>query len=203
MADNIPSATRAVVKTLMSTIKGRMPSIVKAYDDFPAANQKLEFPSFSIFTKSPRFNAFAASVVGVLEKITDEEDPNFGKSPVNYFIGEYEFKLQLDFWCESKFQRHDIFEEFVQAMNALAPTAGISIQLTDYYGEWIHAVFSNPTFDNDTEVSSQRAEWRLKADVTVNMRCIKQKMENLMEKIEQTVEPTESGPVENPSDEEP
>lgn len=198
MANN-PSATKSLVKSLVKTIKDRMESLQGVYDDFPASNQKLKYPSCSVFTQSPRYNSFAPYIVKVFPKITDEEDPDFGKAPVLYCIGRYEFTLQLDFWCESKPQRHEIHEEFVQAFSDLNPTAGINLKIEEYYGEWIHADFGETSFDNDSEISSQRGEWRFKVEVTTNMRCIKRKMENLMETIEHTVETTEGGNIEGGS----
>lgn len=188
---NRPSASRSLVKGLMALIKGRMTSIEQAFDDFPANNQKLKYPSFSIFTQSPTFTPMIPYIVRVGEKVADEEDPDFGKAPVLYCIGGYEFNLQLDFWCESKHQRHDIMEEFVLEFNDVDPTSGVNLKLEEYHGEWIHAFFRDVQFNSDSEISSQRNEWRFKVSVIVSMRALKEKMENLMETIESTVETTE------------
>lgn len=192
---NKPSATRSVVKGLMELIKSRMPSIVAAYDDFPANNQNLKYPSFSIFTQQPKYTPSFPYDIKILPKITDPSSPDFGKAPVLYCTGRYEFSLQLDFWCESKFQRHDIMEEFVQAFTDIAPTAGVNLKLTEYYDEWIHSDFGEISFSDDSEISAKRTEWRFKVEITTNVKCIKEKMENLIETIEQTVETTEGGSI--------
>ena len=189
MAVSNPPATRALIKRLISEIRDRMPSILEAYDDFPSANQKLKFPSFSLFTRDPIFVPRVPYVVGKGDKIEDGDDA--GKFPVKYVIGQYEFNLQLDFWCESKFQRHDILEEFIQAFNSVDPTAGITFSLRDYHDECAHAFVVGTSFMNDSEESSQRGEWRVKVNIRADLRAIKEKLENLMETIEYTTETTE------------
>lgn len=192
MGNKPPSAIAEVTTALKNKIKDRMPSIEQAYEDFPAANQELKFPSFSIFTQTPKFQSFDPYIFKVLPKLVSP-DPNAGKSPVLYAIGRYEFKFQLDFWCESKFQRHQILEEFVQAFTDLNPTVGVNLKLEKYYDVFIHADFGEIAYDNDSEISSQRDEWRFTVDITTNMVCIKEKLESLMEIIENNLETTEGG----------
>jgi len=188
---NNPSATKILVKNLMALIKERMPVIQQAYDDFPAANQQLVFPCFSIFTQDPVFTPGQPYVIAKGAKITTGRDA--GKYPVNYVIGQWNFSLQVDFWCESKAQRHQIHEDFVQAFNDISPSAGVTVDMVDYYGECCHATFGKSSFSEDSEISSQRNEWRFKIDLSTTVRCIKQKMEFLMETIEYTTEATEGG----------
>lgn len=198
MADN-PSSTRAIVKAIKDLILDRMESIEECFDDFPNANQKLKFPSASVFTQSPKFTPRQVYLVRDLGEITANEDPNKGKHKILYCIGSEDFKFNIDFWCESKFQRHDIYEEFKSAFSELEPNAGINVKLTEYYDEYIHLSFSDLSFEKDSEISAQRGEWRLTVDVTTNVRAMKVKLENMIEEIEQTVETSEGEGFEDDS----
>lgn len=182
--NKFPSATRVVIKALQALMKERMPFLQNVYDDFPAHNDKLAYPSASIFTKPIKHNKTEPYLIKVGKLIEDPEDPNFNKAPAQYCIGSYDFNFQIDFWCESKFQRHDIVEAFVRAMNDVSPTSGVNIKLTDYYDQWIHFEFDDPSYANDNEQSSQRGEWRVMVQVLGNVRCITEKLESLMQNIE-------------------
>lgn len=199
MADK-KSSIRSVVKSILALLKTNMPSIVEGYDDFPTPTQKLKYPSFSVFTQTPEFIPSALPyVVKNLGKITTPGDPNLGKSKILYCTGHEEFVFQVDFWCSTKPERHYIYEEFKNAINAIAPAAGTNIKLTDYYDEFIHVFFGKISFADDSEIGSQRGEWRLKVDVTVNIRALQEKLENVIETVETTVETTASDEFEDAS----
>lgn len=175
--------TKSVVKALTDSLKAKMPSIVKAYEDFPNQSQPLEFPSFSVFTQQPKFNAISPYV---LRKIAIPENTE-GKFEIIKCVGNYDFDIQLDIWCESKYQRAQIYEQYFAAFHSVYPTMGLNAKMNGYFDEYISFVQTNLKFIDDGEMSSQRNEWRIKIDILGSCRAIVRTMEHLMETIENNV----------------
>lgn len=176
------TSTEAVVDGIGDALKARMPSIEKWYSDFPAPNQKLKFPCFSIFTQAPSHTPH-------IPRIFHQEKIGEGpESKVFYSVGRLEFNLQIDFWCENKVQRGKLIDEFIEAMTLMNPTAGLTLKLTDYYDQLIHADFSDVNFQRDSEESSQRGEFRFLVSVVVDLEAIIEKTENLIQTIETDLE---------------
>ena len=182
------SFTRSLTKTLMKHFKDNMPSIEKAYDEFPNQQQKLVMPSFSVTIQTPKLEPRTPSTISIGTKITEGENAN--KALIRRVIGVYDFSLQLDFWCESKVQRHDIYEEFINALNNNQSTAGMILTLEDYYGEKMTIDAVDPSFVDDNEESAQRGEWRFKVNVFGNSRCIQEKLEYIISKVEVDLQTT-------------
>lgn len=167
------SSIEAVVYGLGEALSSRMPSIEKWYDDFPTPDQKLKFPCFSIFTQSPRHTAHPPHIVAQNEE---------GK--VYYSTGKLAFSMQLDFWCENKYQRGQIMDEFIAAMTMVTPTAGLTIKLEDYYNQLVHIIFGDINFQRDSEEGVQRGEYRFLVAVNVDLDVILEKTENYIKTIE-------------------
>lgn len=182
------SFTRTLSKGLIGYLKSKMPSIVEAYDEFPNPSQKLKFPSFSLFLQKPNFTPETPYTVYVGDVILT--GPDINKAIVRRCVGKYDLTIQLDFWCESKFQRHDIYEEFIQAITQANPSSGLSFKLEDYFNEWTHIDVNNVSFSEDSEISSQRNEWRFIVTISGNARCIRESLEYVMVNVESNVNTT-------------
>ena len=92
-------------------------------------------------------------------------------APVTKVNGMYDFRIQIDLWCDSKPQRHKMHEEFVDALNKDLNVTGLRLKLTDYFDEWVQ--FDLSSFDfMDNEDGSERDEWRIKYDLLANCRSI-------------------------------
>lgn len=179
------SFTRSLQKTLITYLMTNMPELQKGYDEFPNAAQKLEFPSISLFMRDPKFRPAPPKEIFVGEIITEGENAN--KAPVRRYVGQYEFDMQLDFWCENKFQRHDLYEKFINLMTPSQDTNGVILTLADYYNEKVQIDSRDIQFLFDDQQTQQRSEWRFKVTIFGNARCIKEKLEYLIKTVELTV----------------
>lgn len=189
--------TREISKELIAHLVANMPSIEKAYDDFPNPEQELEYPCLSVFMRTPDYEPCMPYVIYKGAKIFSGPDEN--KVPVRKVVGSYEFALQIDLWCQSKPQRHEIYEEFFRAFHKDHYVAGISLQLDGYYNEWARFDLDGIEFV-DSEQGSQRNEWRVLINVKANCKAITAQNEFIIETIENNLEtpddiesPPESG----------
>lgn len=159
------SVTKEVVKRLALYLKAQMTDLAQVLEDFPEANQALNYPCLSVMTGTPkhlpRAPQFVSSVAGTSPALTSK-----------YVVGDYEWSLQLDLWCSSKEERHALYEKFYNAFNSQWPTMGLSLTLSEYHGEICRYDLSDYKFD-DSEAGSQRKEWRTKIVVLANCQAIK------------------------------
>lgn len=178
------SFTRSLNKGLLAFLRANIPALIEGYEEFPNASQNLKFPSVSVFLQSPDYNPVMPYVISV-------GAPDANKNAiVKRVVGRYEFKMQLDFWCENKFQKHDIYQAFIEAFNkdlVSSGVGGITFTLADYHNEKVHIDIDGVDFSIDGELSAQRNEWRFKIDVSGNARCVKQTLEPLMVTIDRQV----------------
>lgn len=175
------AAIRSCIVTLTKELKAKMTSIVKAYDEFPNQSQKLEFPSFSVSVQEPRFEACSPYIIKKNLDVVDAQ----GRKQVVKCVGTYDFNIQLDFWCESKFDRHEIYKEFFSAFHQSSKTMGLNLKMENYFDQYMSFAQTNAKFMDDNEMSSQRNEWRIKVDIVGSCNAILSKMEHLMEVVEQ------------------
>lgn len=186
MAD-FPS--RALIKGLITHLKANMPSLQDAYDDFPNPNQKLKFPCLSIFAKAPDFKPLMPYVV--FKGAVIPSGPDMGKLPVRKVMGSFELKLQIDLWADSKPKRALIETELMNAFAKNTSVAGISLQLADYFDQWVR--YDIDGFDYpDSGEQSQRSEWRTLITVLASCKYIVETNEFVIETIENNLETPDS-----------
>lgn len=176
--------SRVVVKGLIANLKANMPALKQAYDDWPNPNQKLEFPSCSIFSGPMAFTPVMPYVTSKGAKITTGADTD--KYPVRRVMGRWDFKLTIDLWADSKPSRATIENQLITAFNLNPDVAGIRIQLTDYYNEWVSFIIDRFSYP-DSQEGSQRSEWRSKIEVLGTCRQVHEKNEFLIGTIENTL----------------
>lgn len=190
-------ALSAIVGEIAKYLQNEIPGLNEIHEEFPAANRELEKPIAALTTVSnpltPMYNAI----------IRTEADPqNANKLKTLSRVGQYNYRLQLDIWAETKKQRNELYDRVFHAMNKEAFESdlggGVSLTLADYYDIIARYEMVDYTF-NDSEQSSQTDEWRVKITIEGNCYAVLEKCEPIMKEI--TVEQTlEHSDTENSTD---
>lgn len=171
-----PSCVKAVLESLGTYLKANMPSLSQVIYEFPAANVQLRYPSFSIIAGNPKFTPLSPFKLSQGE--TEEH-----QASVKWIVGAYDLNLQLDLWCRDKVERFSVYEEFFQAFNKDIVPMGLSLSLTNYHNVWCRYELNGYDLA-DSEMASQRAEWRARINVMANTRAVIQKTEFIIENTE-------------------
>lgn len=182
----MPNASHAVQSCLnnfATYLAGKVTGLT-VYKEWPAANQKLSYPSVTLFTgqvktmnRSPE--QIAVTTPDINNKVT-----------ATFVVGEHDFKLQVDLWCANKVQRDTVLGQIENAINAAVNdntgnnnAAGLSLQLTDYFNDWARLDIDGMLYVDD-EAAAQRQERRVKLDLLVNCRAILQRTYYAMTSIQ-------------------
>lgn len=174
-ADNL---TKAVIEALGTHLKTSIPALEQVIYDFPAANIQLKYPSLSIISGNPQFLPECGPY------ILDQDDTGTNhKAKVRRVVGTYEFNLQLDFWCRDKVERNKIYDAFFQAFNPEVDPMGLNLQLSRYHDIWCRFDQTGYRYE-DSEISSQRGEWRVIVTLLAQCRAVLEKEEFIIETIE-------------------
>jgi hypothetical protein len=181
LANKNDTVTEAIVRGLGAYLKAQV-GFLQVWDDFPTAKQQLSMPCASIFTQSPRFTNFSPYVYRKSEAVVSD-----GKHAIDRVYGNWDFNLQVDIWCNSKLERHELFEKFMLKFNQNPDCSGLNLQLTDYFDAYARYDVTGVEFV-DAEQATQRGEWRARVSVSANVRAIKRSLEHLIVTIENTVE---------------
>ena len=185
--------SRAVLLGLNKFLLANMPSLKKTYDDFPNPNEKLVYPCLTTMAKEPDYKPCMPYVIFKASEPV-ESGPNAGKTLIRKVKGSFDFNLQLDMWATSKPDRANIEKELFAAFNKSEDVTGISLQLTDYFDEWVHYGINGISYP-DSEGGSQRNEWRTMIRVLVNCREVIESYANLIQTIDNDLEVTEDIPA--------
>lgn len=175
----MPNASHAIqscLSALASYLAGHVTGLT-VFTEWPSANQQLVYPSLTIFTGQVKIMNRQPEQVAITTPDVDN------KVTVTEVIGEYDAKMQLDLWCATKLQRDTVLGQVLDAIN-LATTssnpqgvnnaAGLSLQLSDYFNEWVRFDLDAFTYMDD-EAAAQRQERRVKIDLLLNCRAINQR----------------------------
>jgi hypothetical protein len=179
-----PNAIGAVTKALKAFLEtdGVMPDLEQALVGWPAPNQKLAYPSVTIFPKKPIFSPLAPYIVS-----RGTPDPTTHIAQVTKVIGMYDFSMQLDLWAAYRPQRDGLVEQLIGAFNQNPDVPGISFRLADYFNEPVHLTIQAVEYVDSNE-SVARNEWRALVTVLANMRLLRSETAYLIEEIENTLE---------------
>jgi hypothetical protein len=197
------TAIREAVVTLLRFIESSSSFSINILDHFPSPQEKFNFPAVTIAAKAPKFSPVMPYVISKTDPVEigvppDPDAPN-RVATVRRVVGAYDFAFQMDLWSAYKPQRDSLMEEMIKIFNQDADVPGISLQLTDYFDEWIHFSLSNIKYMED-EASSQRGEWRALVEVVGNCRCVLEKVEHVFETIENTLETPATIPSPSPDE---
>lgn len=162
-ADAVQAVTDALATYLTTQITG-----LTVFKEWPAANQKLVYPTLTIFTGDQPFTPLGPYEIA---RTTPAVDNTVIQTLV---VGEYDLKMQLDLWCSDKVMRAKYLGLIVDALSPDIQPLGLRIQLASYYNEW--AQYDVDGHQNvDDEAAAQRQERRAKIRVLVNVKAIRQK----------------------------
>lgn len=171
MSDSV-WAVQSCLKNMLSYLKTKIPALT-VYSEWPNENDKLIFPAVTLLSGK----------IGFMNLMIEQDsvsDPDVdGRVTAVEVIGEYDFKMQLDLWCTSKFQRDVLMGQIIDALNPISAspqgdqnTSGVALQLTDYFNSWANFSTENSQYIDD-EAGAQRQERRAKIDILVNCRAIR------------------------------
>jgi hypothetical protein len=179
---DVESVSEEIIKKIGDYLGARMPTLEQIIYEFPTANTQLKYPSLSIIQVgdadyAPEMNPYIHSQGSIINH----------KADIRYVVGKYDFKLQLDIWCRNKKERNDLYQEFFKAFNSQFPKMGLSLNFTDYYN--IICRYDMISFmKEDSEVTSQTREWRIKIRLLANCDALLEKNEYIVESLESHTE---------------
>lgn len=179
MAEAKQTAVKAMIEALGVHLRANMPSLAQVIYDFPAPNVKLLYPSVSLISPNPLFTPTDPYIL-------EQGSIVRNKATVAYVVGTWETSLQIDLWARDKVERSNLLEEFFLAINPEIKPMGLSLQLSKYHDIWARFDMTGNSLE-DSEVSSQRAEWRAKINVLANTRAILEKSEYVMSEFTTTL----------------
>jgi hypothetical protein len=178
--------TKALIKSLGAHFDSEIASLEQVVEGFPAANVQLKYPSLSIdFKGAPNFTPCTPYIF--VQGATDDSDPEDIFASLQWVIGQFDCELQLDFWCRTKEERHVMFTNVMNVMSGGFPVHGLSLTLADYFDAIARFDLVSVNYE-DSEISSQRKEWRLIVSLTSHCHAIRESVENIIETVETTVE---------------
>lgn len=176
MADHV---AKAIMEGLGTHLKDRIRNLEQVLYDFPAPNITLKYPSLSIISGDPTFAAEANSYI----ISQGDTNPDTQKASVARVVGTYEFKLQIDFWCRDKVERFKIYDQFFKAFHTQIEPMGLNLQLSNYYDLWCR--YDQIAYHyEDSQIGSQRAEWRVIIDLLAQCRAVLESDEFIVETVE-------------------
>lgn len=147
---------------LEAYLKKAMPSLNQIIHDFPNPNEDLIYPSLSITHDAA--NAFTP----LMPYEVLQEDPDVNNSAdILWIVGQWDFKIQLDFWARNKVERDILFSKFFSAFNPQIEPMGLSLKLSQYFNLWARYDLTSYTHKDD-EQASQRQEWRTMIGLNVH-----------------------------------
>lgn len=141
-------------------------------DEWPSANMRLTFPCATIITSGkPEFEPLSNYVCN-----SDAPDVE-NKVKSRYVVGQYEQLLQLDIWARNKKERATLYESLFQKWHE--KNGPLALTLTNYYGILCNYLWGDFSFE-DSEISAQRQEWRVKIDILANFKGVVERDEAAM-----------------------
>ena len=172
------SPTKAIIEALLNHLEQETSSFKYFYGQFPAGNKEIKYPSLSLITKGDAiFVPMSPTAIKSLEDLSEKTSTH-----IDYIVGSIDQPLQIDIWCNSKDQRHAMYEEISGALSSQFPTSGLSLSLPLYHNT--KCLFTERNFRMiDNEGSAQRKEWRVIVDVDANLNKIKRVVQPLMKEI--------------------
>lgn len=152
----------------LSTYLSGQISGLTVLQNFPYANQELNYPSVTITQSNP-------TRTPEMPWITSQTTPDVNNQiTVNTIVAAWEDTFQLDLWCRNNLERDKYLALIIDAFRNNEPNDGLSLQMTNYFNEYARYELES-TENVEDEASVQRQERRAKIRLTVNCREVKQK----------------------------
>ena len=173
MADSTSSNesfTEAVPKALAAYLKTNVLGLVQAFDEFPAASQKLDMPSVSVFASGNAQFRPLMPYIGSYGAIVNN------KARSLWTVGIYDLTLQIDLWARNKEERDDTFDSLFNALNPNIDPMGLVLKLDEYFNQLCDFLYVGHQFQ-DSEERAQRDEWRVTLNLLVTCKAIRERTE--------------------------
>ena len=178
------SITEAVTKTLANHLDASVERLRQTIIGFPSHSKRLRMPSVSISAPAPQFtpkmNPHKRTAIDT-DAIEDH------KTDVEWIIGDYDFKLQLDLWCGSKEELDDLFDDLFNALNPEIDPMGVRLNMEEYHGLICDYIYVTHTRANSSQ-SSTKDEWRITLSVMATCNALRVRSEYVIDKTEVYVE---------------
>lgn len=168
----IESVTREVLEQLGKHLDDQIPELNQIIYDFPESNIKLKYPAISMLVTNDDY-------VNEMPYILKQGELSGYKKDIYYVLGQHNWSIQLDLWERSKEERHDLFERFMMGFNSSLPNPGLNLTLKNYHGISCSYTMTNYSLE-DSEVSSQRKEWRAIINIVANCKSVLSKREYII-----------------------
>ena len=171
--DKNESFTEVVPKALGEYLLENVDGLREYYDQFPSSNMTLRTPSVSILMQSPEFTP-RAEIYPV--EALDPANISNNKAQINYVVGEYDAKIQMDLWTGNKEERDDLTDALFNALNPDIEPMGLRLTLEEYFGCIAEMLYVRHNFE-DNEITSQTDEWRTTFEILVACKAVRTKKE--------------------------
>ena len=166
--------TKAVVDALAAHFQANIEGIAQVLTEWPGANITLKYPSLTIMTKEPNFQAYAPRL-----RTQGETDVLTNQAESLYVVGQYDTALQFDIWAKNKVERAVYYDLFFKAFNKEIDPMGLRLQLENYYNEWCNVTMTGLRYEDDS-VASQTQAWRVIVDAQLTCNAILSKTEYII-----------------------
>lgn len=161
-------AVDACVDEFNSYVKSKIPAL-EVLTEWPAANQKLNYPSVTITVGKDKRTPIQPETICVSQP---DED---GKAIERLAIAHYDIPMQLDLWCRTLKERRQYLNAIMDLFNGdiLKDTGpyGLSLKLTNYFDLFARYEVDTHEFRDD-EIAVERQERRAMISLLVNTREI-------------------------------
>jgi len=166
--------TKVVVDALAKYFLENIPGIAQVLTEWPGANITLKYPSLTIMTKVPSFQAYAPRL---LEQGETNLETNQAEN--SYVVGQYDTIIQFDIWAKNKVERAIYYDLFFKAFNKEIDPMGLRIKLENYYNEWCNLSMTGFSYEDDS-VASQTQAWRVTVEASLTCNAILSKTEYII-----------------------
>lgn len=187
MANAVDALIDALAATLATVSVNGVALTVKK--EWPAANEKLSYPSLTLFQQTPKFSPRAV----LTEVARTYADGTQIASSISYACGDWDLRMQLDLWCRNKFERKAFFEAVHRTLNPQLEPMGLSLQLTNYFNQWVRYDLIDYQFLDD-ETGIERQEWRVRINLLANCTEVLTRTDYAIKTVDITVETPDNIP---------
>lgn len=170
------------VAALAETLRTEMTALQNVRTTWPEPNKPLAMPSATITWSNDVYTPLQPYL---LDKDDPSEEVGHEADPVlvRRVVGQHDFKVQIDLWARNKVERNTLARQLFSVLNPDHEVPGISLELEDYFGEWVHFSMDSQKLD-ESEAPSQRQEWRVIVVLLAQCKAVLEKLEPLMITIE-------------------
>lgn len=177
MARKVEEITVEIGRALGEKLDDLVPKIRQVTNEFPGRSTKLKYPALSVFANDPDITPMQRYIHE--QGVKNDTNPDDIYSINKYVTAKLDFTLQLDLWCRSKEERSMMVNLLQDAFEEEETTSGITLTLKNYHDIIARYDLVGIGYE-DSEIASQRKEWRAKIDVIANCKKIVEKRQGII-----------------------